>query len=139
MSFDWTDDLQDAWDKTPEEGEQLPPGEYLCSIERAKIETVKSGKNKGCPMLILGYQVIKGELEGREVDSLRVLKPDTIKFTKWELARLDINVNSLSDLEDALKDCLGTEILIKSVHRDGFVNYNVVKQTTDAPASDAPW
>jgi hypothetical protein len=80
--------------------EQAPDGTHVCVIMKFSLETAMTS---GEPKISWGFKVVGGPNHGKPIWKSSVIKADTIRFLKGDIAKCGIVLNKFSELQDEKK------------------------------------
>lgn len=91
--------------------EQAPDGTHVCIITKFSLEVAQTS---GEPKISWGFRVVGGPHHGKPIWKNSVIKADTIRFLKGDIAKCGIVLNKFSELQSEAKRAsfigLGVEV-----------------------------
>lgn len=95
--------------------DQLPDGKYQAQIDGACLKTSK----KGDPMVEFILIITDGEYQRRKEWKYHLLKPGNIKYLKWDLNTLGLELDAVTDLPRRLMEGIGQFITLEITTKIG--------------------
>lgn len=126
-------DYQRAELNNGQPGQDIPDGQYLVSVEEARLGRTQS---TGKPMLSWTLRILGPTAQDRLLWKHRVISDKTLAWVKEELAVCGVVLEKFSDLPRRLPELRALEITVVKRTRDGRYDIYFQRGRRQAPEMD---